>query len=136
METIEIKHDIPVIYVTASSFPDGVMAAHQKLHSLVSFNENRQYFGLSRPENDGGIIYKAAAEELQPGEAKALGLETISIKAGRYSCITITDFMKDIPAIGKAFDQLTDLPGIDMEGYCVELYPNQTDVKCMIRMQD
>lgn len=136
METVAINHNISLLYVTASSFPDGVMAAHQKLHALFPFDAKRSYFGLSRPEQGGGIIYKAAAEELIPGEAKELGLATITIKAGKYLSVTVTDFMKDIPAVGKAFQELLAQPGIDMEGYCVEMYPNQTDIKCMVRLQD
>jgi hypothetical protein len=37
METIKLENDITVMYVTAASFPDGVLAAHQKLHSLIPF---------------------------------------------------------------------------------------------------
>lgn len=134
METVDINNDISLLYVTASSFPDGVMAAHQKLHSLFPLDIKRSYFGLSRPEQGGGIIYKAAAEELIPGEAIELGLETITIKSGKYLSITVTDFMKDLPAVGKAFQELLAQPDIDMEGYCVEMYPNQTDIKCMVRL--
>jgi len=136
METVAINHDISLLYVTASSFPDGVMSAHQKLHSLIPFDNKRGYFGLSRPEQGDGIIYRAAAEQMSPDEANELGLETITIKAGKYLSITITDFMKDLPAVGKAFQELTDQPGIDMEGYCVERYPNKTDIQCMVRLQD
>lgn len=44
--------------------------------------------------------------------------------------------MKDLPAIGKAFEQLTALPGIDPAGYCVEWYESQKNVKCMVRMAE
>lgn len=80
METIVWDKDVTVVYVTARSFPDGVLEAHQKLHSLVPFSTGRKYFGLSRPENNGGIVYRAAAEELQSGEAEQWGLETIVLK--------------------------------------------------------
>ncbi|MDB5155686.1 MAG: putative transcription activator [Mucilaginibacter sp.] len=61
--------------IAASSFPDGVMAAHQQLHALIIYSDDRKYFGLSRSEN-GQIIYKAAAEELKNGEAEKLKLDT------------------------------------------------------------
>ena len=32
--------------------------------------------------------------------------------------------MKDIPAIGRAFEILINLPNIDLQGYCVEWYIN------------
>ena len=136
METIKFDKDLTAMYVTATSFPNGVLAAHQKLHSLIPFSTDRKYLGLSRPENGGGIIYRAAAEELESGEAEKLGLETITLKQGNYISVTIHDYMKDIPAIGKTFDLLTSQPGIDPQGYCVELYLSDKDVQCMVRLAD
>jgi hypothetical protein len=46
METRKIDKDIVVFYVEAASFPDGVLAAHEKLHSMVPFNNGRKYFGI------------------------------------------------------------------------------------------
>jgi hypothetical protein len=136
METMTFDKDLIVFYVPASSFPAGVKAAHEKLHSLVPFSRDRKYFGVSRPENDGGIQYKAAAEELSPGEGKKLNCDTLVLKKGRYAVIDVPDFMNDTPAIGSAFDKLTDLPNIDQQGYCVEWYVNDKDVKCMVRLAD
>ncbi|MES2457965.1 MAG: transcriptional regulator [Bacteroidota bacterium] len=136
METTTINQDIRAFYVTASSFPDGVLAAHQQLHAIVPFDEKRRYFGLSRPENDGGIVYHAAAEEIHPGEAEELGFKMLVLKKGTYVSVTIEDFMKDIPSIERAFKELLSYPQLDPEGYCVELYLNQKDVQCMIRLAD
>ena len=82
METIKLENDITVMYITAASFPAGVLAAHQKLHSLIPFSTERKYFGLSRPEGGDEIVYKAAAEVLESGEAEKLNLETLTIKKG------------------------------------------------------
>ncbi len=133
METLTLDNNIKVFYVAATSFPDGVMEAHKKIHALVPFSTDRKYFGLSRPEN-GVIGYKAAAEEMTEGEAEKLHCDTLGIKKGKYICITIKDFMKDIPAIGAAFKILLAEPGIDPQGYCVEWYLNDKDVKCMVRL--
>ena len=136
METIQLKQDIKVMYVTASSFPDGVLAAHQKLHSLFPFSTERKYFGLSRPENGGGVIYRAAAEVLESGEAEKLNLETIIIKKGNYVSVILHDYMKDLPAISNTFQQMIAHPDIDPQGYCVEWYLNDNDVQCMVRLKD
>ena len=134
METTTFDTDIKVFYVTASSFPAGIMVAHERLHDLVPLTGNRRYFGVSRPEGNGGeIIYRAAAEELQPGESAAFHCDTLVLQKGAYHSIAIHDYMKDIPAIGKAFDAILELPDIDPEGYCVEWYLNDTDVVCMVR---
>lgn len=133
MKTITFDKDITVMYVQASSFPNGVMAAHEKLHSIVPFSAERKYLGISRPE-DGAIQYKAGAEITKEGEAEQYKLGTLVLPKGDYVSITINDYMKDIPAIGQAFNQLTALPGIDPNGYCVEWYLNDKDVICMVRV--
>jgi len=133
METIILDNDIKVFYVTAKSFPDGIMDAHEALHALVPISTNRKFFGISRPETDA-IVYKAAAEEISPGEAKELNLDTVILKNGKYVSVTIKDYVKDIQSIDGAFKELLSSPGLDPQGYCVEWYFNDTDVKCMIRL--
>ncbi len=135
METIVFNKDIKVLYVQATSFPDGILAAHQQLHSIIPYSTERKYYGISRPEN-GVINYKAGAGELDPGEAEQFKLDTLILKKGNYACVTINDYMKDLQAIGRAFDQLTELPNIDPQGYCVEWYISDKDVKCLVRLVD
>jgi hypothetical protein len=134
METITLDKDIKVFYVTAKSFPDGIMEAHKKLHALVPFSADRKYFGISRPEN-GAIVYRAAAEELTPGEAEKLNCDTLVLKKGKYICSTINDYMKDVQSIGRCFKELLSRPDIDPQGYCVEWYFTDKDVKCMVRLK-
>jgi len=133
METITINHDIRVLYVTATSFPDGIMDAYKKLHALFPVPEIRKYYGISRPES-GVIVYKSAAEELYPGEAQKLNCNALILKSGKYIVSTIKDYMKDIQEIGRTFQELLAHPGLDPEGYCVEWYFNNKDVQCMIRI--
>jgi AraC family transcriptional regulator len=133
METINMENDISVLYVTASSFPSGILEAHQKLQAIVPFTSERRMFGISRPEN-GKIVYRAGAEELVAGEGAKFGCETLVLKKGTYIQKTVHDYVKYIDAIGIAFDELLKNPQIDQEGYCVEWYLNSTHVKCMVRL--
>ena len=135
METITLENDISVFYITATSFPDGIMDAHNKLHALVTFSAGRKYFGISRPEN-GAIVYRAAAEEISKGEGEKFNCDTLILRKGEYTCLTVNDYVKDIPAIDKAFKELLSQPDLDPQGYCVEWYVNEKDVKCMIRLAD
>ena len=135
MEIKTLHDDIPVFYLRADSFPDGVLDAHKKLHTLVPFSPARKYFGLSRPEN-GVIAYKAAAEELVPGEGEKLNGEMLVIPKGNYISETIPDFMKTLSLIGQTFKQLLAYPGIDPSGYCVEWYINEMDLICMVRLSN
>lgn len=135
METFTLNEDIQIMYMDASSFPEGILEAHQKLHSLIPFSNERRYFGLSRPEKDGTIRYKAAAEEMHSGEGEKLKCKTLVIKKGTYACIIVKDYVKYIHGIGLAFQRLITRPDIDPEGYCVEWYMNNTDVRCMVRLK-
>lgn len=142
MKKFTVENDIAVVYVTAESFPGGIKEAHQKLNSLVPFSTGRRYFGISRPEN-GQIVYKAAAEEKNQGEAEKLKLERFVIEKGEYVYQTINDYAKDIQSIEKAFQKLTSQPGIDPNGYCIESYLpagkealSARDVRCMVRLMD
>ena len=122
METIILDNDIKVFYITATSFPDGIMDAHKKLHALVPFSTDRKYFGISRPEKDGVIVYKAAAEEINQGEAEKLNCDTLVLEKGKYICLTINNYMKDIQSIDRSFKTLLSYPDLDPKGYCVEWY--------------
>lgn len=135
METIIWERDTTVLYIEATSFPEGIAGAHQRLHAMVPFSEHRKYFGIPRPEN-GVIAYKAAAEQIDPREAEMLNCKTLVLKKGNYISLYITDYMKDIQSIGRAFEDLLEYPGLDPQGYCVEWYLNNQDVKCMIRLEE
>lgn len=133
IEKFYIEKDINVFFVTATSFPDGVPAAYEKLHEMITASAERKYFGISWPEN-GKIIYKAAAEELEEGEAEKYNCKAFTIKRGNYISILIKDHMKDGASIGNAFQTLLKHPGIDPKGYCLEWYINYADgdVRCLV----
>ena len=134
MNIYNLEKDIHVFCKTAASFPDGVLEAHQSLHKLVSFSPERKYYGISWMDKSGDIIYKAAAEEITPGELSKHNLEPFTIRKGDYIYIDIKNFMENIPAIGQAFDQLKSDERIDPQGAAVEWYLNDNDVRCMIRI--
>lgn len=134
METLTLDNDVKVFCVTATSFPEGITEAHNTLHTLVPFSPERRYYGISRPEN-GQIVYRAAAEEINR-ESEKFNFETLVLKRGRYLCLTINDYIRDLQRIGHAFQKLLSHPGLDPDGYCVEWYLNGKDVKCMIRLDE
>jgi predicted transcriptional regulator YdeE len=137
METRIIEKDIPIVFVTAHSFPDGILDAFEQLHVHFPFSPERNFYGLSRPEDDKGPVYKAAAEIKSADESKKSKLETMVIPKGRYISETVHNFKDDISLISKTFETLLDQPNIDPQGYCVEWYmPNDTDVVCMVRLDE
>jgi hypothetical protein len=101
MENFILQQDINIICVTADSFPDGILAAFEKLDQLVP--GKRETYGISRPDKHT-IVYKAGAEALSAGEAEKLQLEKFVLKKGDYISIDIPDFIQHVPAIGKALN--------------------------------
>jgi hypothetical protein len=133
MEDFNIGKDISVVYIQAISFPEGVLAAHQKLHSLVPFTRERGYFGISYGNTEGGIIYKASAEIL---DGEKYDLETFTIKKGNYLSEILKDYQQDISSIGKIFQKMLTDPRIDKNGYCLEIYLNDRDMQCLVKLND
>src|SRR5215831_15363969 len=105
-EKFSIKEDIQVMCITADSFPAGVMSAHQKLHSLFPPEEGRVFYGISWSDGKGGIIYKAATNELHKGEAESHGLEIFKIRKGEYISEVLKDWSNDEQLVGKTFRKL------------------------------
>lgn len=133
MEIFAIKKDIEVICVTAGKFPDGILAAHQKLRAEIAKAPDREYFGLSWGSKNG-IVYKAAASVLSQKELD-LGLETYTIKKGAYIRELLPDYQNNIPQIKSTFDKLLTDPRIDPEGYCMEAFANEKDLWCMVKIR-
>ncbi len=130
-----IEEDIETFYVRASSFPHGVMEAHRTLHSLLPFVEGRKFYGISHPSGHDVIIYKAAVEEAYAGEAEKYHCETFIIKKGDYLNETLKDWRKDEKQIGQVFRQLLADARIDPEGYCLEVYVSDDEMRCMVPLK-
>ncbi len=136
MDSFILGEDIPVVCIRAKSFPDGIIAAHEELHRMLPFCEGRRFFGISRPEpsENGTIVYKAAAELMDSDRLS--GVEKFTIKGGSYNTYYIKDYRENIAAIGECFDLLTGQAETDPDGYCIEWYIGESDVKCMVRCND
>lgn len=132
MEKYTLDKDISLFYVTAVSFPAGVGGAFSKLSSLLPEDDHRILYGISRPEGNGGIVYRAAAEEAYPGEGAEKGCETFLVRKGTYLSEYLADWKKDETIVGRTFRKLLDQPGLDPNGYCLEIYPNHEDVRCLV----
>lgn len=130
MENFNFQKDVPTYCVTAESFPEGIAEAHKQLQALLPFNDRRDYYGISWPDENGIMIYKAAAQIME-GESLP-GLETFIIKNGPYNTLYINDYRKHPDSISKAFELLVKQHEVDPQGYCLEWYINENDVKCMV----
>ncbi|WP_298224379.1 hypothetical protein [Flavobacterium sp.] len=137
MDHYSLSEDIKVMCITADHFPEGIEAAHQQLHAKFQEKEEyRRFFGISKPNEQGQIIYKAAAEELHKGETEALGLESFTIKKGHYNSFYLKDYAENPGCIAEAFEILLGQAEIDPKGYCLEWYIGTNDVKCLVPVDE
>ena len=132
MDSFILGDDIRVVCVTADSFPEGIEDAHLELNAKLTPNEKRRFFGISRPDETGRIIYKAAADEMFIGEAESLGLETFLIRRGAYMSFYIKNHRDEPGSIARAFELLLGQHEADPNGYCLEWYIGENDVKCLV----
>lgn len=135
MEIHHISLEICTLCAEATSFPNGVLAAHKHLHSLVTDAHNRRAFGISWGKTDGGIVYKAAVEESYPGEGKDLGCPTFVIPAGMYMAENVANYMQNPEQIGTAFQRLLATPNLDPQGFCLEIYLDDSTVQCLVKLR-
>ncbi len=134
MEIFELKEGIKVHYIKSKAFPDGVKESHDKIHSLVPYSHDRNYFGISYMQQDGSIIYKAAAEELIKGELSKHNLNDFLIEKGNYISIMIYNFIDNLPEFLPTFQTLMAHPNIDPKGACIEWYLKDKDCRCMVKL--
>ena len=132
MDSFTLTEDIDVVCVTAKNFPDDVERAHIHLHVILPEKERRRFFGISWKDQNGKIVYKAAADLMPHETAEKYELETFRIKKGPYNSFYIKDFMEDPESIGRAFQLLITQHEVDPSGYCLEWYIGDNDVKCMV----
>jgi len=136
METFELKEDIKIICKTVTTFPNYIKEAFDALQESLPNYEKRNWYGISRLTENGEIIYKVAATELEDGEAEEFGYENYTIKKGAYISETVLDWMKRTQIIGETLMTLLEDPRIDQEGYCIEWYKSDDEVLCMIGIEE
>jgi hypothetical protein len=129
-----IDKDIKVLCTITSWFPEGVQMAHKKLHSLFPATERRTFYGISYSDKSGNIIYKAATDQLNEEEAAHFNLEAFTIRKGNYTSEVLKDWRKDEMSVGKTFRELLSDQRIDKKGYCLEIYLNEDDMRCLVTL--
>jgi hypothetical protein len=134
MTNYHFDTDFKVYCLTASSFPAGLKEVYDKLHATYPPGNGRSYFGLSWPDGEGSLVYKAAVKLNEADGLPPSDYEPFIIKKGVYLSEDIPKFMEDVQSIGKLFQKMIKEPGIDPNGYCLEMHLNPTDVRCMVKL--
>jgi hypothetical protein len=135
METYFLKDNITLLCLEATSFPEGITDAFDRLNKKIPSNGSRKRYGISHGTENGGIIYRAAVEQVSEDDAAQLNLDKFVLKKGEYVGSRIINYPEHMESIGKTFNKLLANPRLDPNGCCVEIYLNGKDVQCMVRLE-
>ncbi len=135
MNNYHLNENITLYTITASSFPEGVVAAFEELYQHASPEDVSAYYGVSYANKSGEITYKAAMA-LKESVTNIPKLAIFILCAGEYRGEELLNFRAKIGTIGNTFQELIHQSDLDEHGCCVEMYYNDTDVRCMVRIKD
>lgn len=130
MEEFDLKQDVSLVCVRAYDFPEGIQQAFERLQARLQTSDDRAFYGISFPAEEGGMIYIAAASVLNTQELQQFEGEKMKLRQGKYITITVKNWKENVGSIGLAFRALGDSsyatvpPGI-------EWYQGK-DVVCML----
>ena len=137
MERINLDKDLRIMCVTARSFPDGIQDAFMELEKRAGNAIcDRPFFGLSHPNREGTILYRAGVLVEEEGEAERFGFDLIVLPKGEYLTKMILDWKKKVSLIGQTFQKLIHHPDLDPEAFCIEWYKGENDVLCMVKAKE
>jgi len=136
MEMIEIEKDIRLLTVKAVRFPEGIQGAFDELRKRLPSGDDRMPYGISKPEKDGTIVYRAGVEAAVTGETVMPGLEPVTLRKGMYATVTVTDWQKKIHTLSGIFDGLLQHPQLDPATPCIEVYRSRAELVCMVRIKN
>ena len=132
MKKLILKNDIKLFGVRVETFPSGVGEAFETLAKTISEQYDRSYYGLSQM-SDEGIVYRAAAEEKNEGEAEKYKYERFTVDKGEYLIMVIKDWRKNLECIKDVFGELMRDKQYDNTKPCIEWYKDDEEMLCMVK---
>lgn len=135
MEIIKIKENVSAFGFRVHTFPDGIKDVFDSLQALLPDGIDRTYYGISYMDNDE-VVYHAAVQELNPGEAEKYNCDRYTILKGEYTADRVHQWMKKTHTIKDIFASMLkdDCPIEDRPA--IEWYLNDDEMICMIRIMD
>ena len=134
METFVIKKNIEAFGFQVKTFPKGIGEAFDSLIEMVPERLNRSYYGISYMAPDNKLVYIAAVEEKNKGEAERNKCERFTIEQGKYLAVSVKDWRKKTDTIKDVFHEMMNEKNIDHSKPCVEWYKNDDEMLCMLKL--
>ena len=112
-----------------------IQEAFNELTRRLPDGDERMPYGISKPEKDGTIVYRAGVEILDAAEASVRNLEPDVLKQGKYAAETVTEWQNKIHTLSDIFEGLLQHPDLDPFTPCIEVYRSRTELTCMVRLK-
>jgi hypothetical protein len=132
METYELEKDFNVFGFQVKTFPNGIGDAFDSLIDKVQDGLNRSYYGISFSSDDK-VIYIAAVEEKNRGEAEKYKCDRYRIEKGKYFKVTIRKWRTKTASIKDVFHEMMKDKNVDHTKPCIEWYRNDDEMECMVK---
>ncbi|RPD42274.1 hypothetical protein [Chitinophaga barathri] len=129
-----LEKDIPVFYVQAVSFPNGIMGAYTSLHSSLGDAHERPSYGVTEMVDDH-LTYKACAGLFTQDEKDEIDLPVYNIPAGRYLSMKIKPFGPQMQKFPEFFKELMDHPMAKPGTLGIEHYKTLDTVILMVQVR-
>ena len=135
MEIYNVNKDIDAFGFQVKTFPEGIGEAFDSLIQMVPEGLNRSYYGISymTPENE--VVYIAAVEEKNKGEAEKNKCQRYIIEKGKYLTVTVLDWRQKTDTIKDVFHEMMKEENLDKTKPCVEWYKNDDEMLCMLKVK-
>ncbi|MFZ6014129.1 MAG: hypothetical protein ACOYXT_27555 [Bacteroidota bacterium] len=133
MEKYNVAEDVTVFGMEVTDFPVGVQETFEALVKMISDKFDRSYFGIFEMKGDR-MVYVAAAEEKEKGEAQKYHCERYRIKKGIYLAETIWNWRTKTNTINGVFHELQKDQRIDRTAPGIEWYKNDQEMLCMLKI--
>lgn len=131
---IEFKKDVLLMTVEAIRFPEGIQEAFDELRKRLPEGDGRMPYGISKPERDSRIVYRAAVEAVDETEPAQRSCGTAVLKKGFYCTERMTEWQANINGITGVFERLLAHPDLDPQTPYIEVYHSRTELLCMVRI--
>jgi hypothetical protein len=132
MKTVTLPNDVKIFGMKVTTFPNGISNAFDKLMKMIPGGFNRSFYGISYMEK-GNMIYYAAAEELNPGEAEKYGCERLVVEKGQYLAESLHNWRSKVHQVKDIFQELVADNRTDKTKPGVEWYKSEEEMLCMIK---
>ncbi|MBT1707194.1 DinB family protein [Fulvivirgaceae bacterium PWU5] len=133
MDIIHLPHDIQLVTLQATSFPDGIQATFDALKEMLGDMPTQTFYGVSHADPQGRILYYAAAS-LADAQQTVPGTKSFTIRNGNFISLPVRQWRENIPAITTTFHTLMQHADIDPDGYCLEEYGCDT-MRCFVPLR-